>query len=166
MTLAAVGSMKTAEPYTSVLVALGIGLLIGAERERRKGVGPSRGAAGIRTFAITAILGAVSAKIGGELLLSVTTAGLIVLVSVSYYWDRSDDPGLTTEISLVLTLALGGLAESDAIAAAALAVVIAILLAARDPMHRFVREILTEAELKSALIFSAASPWNLSSLCE
>ena len=30
-------------------VALGIGLLIGAERERRKGEGPSRSPAGIRT---------------------------------------------------------------------------------------------------------------------
>jgi len=33
-------------------VALGIGLLIGAERERRKGEGPSRSPAGIRTFTV------------------------------------------------------------------------------------------------------------------
>jgi uncharacterized membrane protein (DUF4010 family) len=144
-------------PYASMLVALGIGLLIGAERERRKGVGPGRAAAGIRTFAITSVLGAVSMRLGGELLLSVTTAGLMGLIGVAYYRSQSDDPGLTTEIALVLTLALGGLAERDAVTAAALAVMVAILLAARGPIHRFVREVLTETELKSALIFTAAS---------
>jgi len=144
-------------PYASMLVALGIGLLIGAERERRKGVGPGRAAAGIRTFAITSVLGAVSMRLGGELLLSVTTAGLMGLIGVAYYRSQSDDPGLTTEIALVLTLALGGLAGRDAVTAAALAVMVAILLAARGPIHRFVREVLTEGELKSALIFTAAS---------
>ena len=144
-------------PYASMLVALGIGLLIGAERERRKGVGPGRAAAGIRTFAITSVLGAVSMRLGGELLLSLTTAGLMGLIGVAYYRSQSHNPGLTTEIALVLTLALGGLAERDAVTAAALAVMVAILLAARGPIHRFVREVLTETELKSALIFTAAS---------
>jgi len=52
-------------------VALGIGLLIGAERERRKGSGPTRGAAGIRTFAVASLLGAVAVLLGGELVLAV-----------------------------------------------------------------------------------------------
>ena len=51
-------------PVTPWAVALGIGLLIGAERERRKGEGRDRDAAGIRTFAITALLGAACAEIG------------------------------------------------------------------------------------------------------
>ena len=51
-------------PYFPLIVALGIGLLIGAERERRKGEGPFRAAAGVRTFAITAVLGAVAMNIG------------------------------------------------------------------------------------------------------
>jgi len=36
----------------SFAVALGIGLLIGAEREHRKGEGPTRSPSGIRTFTI------------------------------------------------------------------------------------------------------------------
>ena len=40
----------------NLAVALGVGLLIGAERERRKGEGPSRSPAGIRTFTITSLL--------------------------------------------------------------------------------------------------------------
>ncbi len=45
--------------------ALGIGLLIGAERERRKGEGPLRSPAGIRTFLIASLLGGVSWTLGG-----------------------------------------------------------------------------------------------------
>ncbi|MBO0754713.1 MAG: MgtC/SapB family protein [Bradyrhizobiaceae bacterium] len=144
-------------PLAAFFVALGIGLLIGTERERRKGEGPFRSAAGIRTFAITALLGAVSIEVGGGTLLSVTMAGLIGLVGLAYYRSQSDDPGLTTEIALVLTLALGGLAARDPGKAAGLAVAVAILLAARIPVHSFVRDVLSETELKSALIFAAAT---------
>ncbi len=41
-------------------VALGCGLLIGLERERRKGLGQDRAAAGLRTFAVAALLGAIA----------------------------------------------------------------------------------------------------------
>jgi uncharacterized membrane protein (DUF4010 family) len=144
-------------PYASWAVALGIGLLIGIERERRKGEGPGRAAAGVRTFAITSLLGAASMEIGGPMLLSVTTAGVLALTALAYYRSHNEDPGLTTEIALVLTIVLGGLAIREPLEAAALAVAAAILLAARTPMHRFVRDVLTQSELKSALIFAAAT---------
>ena len=54
-----------------LMSALTIGLLIGAERERRKGEGPSRSAAGIRTYAIVSLMGAVSVVIGSDWLLAV-----------------------------------------------------------------------------------------------
>jgi uncharacterized membrane protein YhiD involved in acid resistance len=38
-------------------VALGIGLLVGMERERHKGEGEDRAPEGLRTFALTAVLG-------------------------------------------------------------------------------------------------------------
>src|SRR5512140_3900740 len=60
----------------NLVVALGIGLLIGAERERRKGEGPARSAAGIRTFTIASLVGAASFVVGAELLLAVATAGV------------------------------------------------------------------------------------------
>ena len=145
------------QSLASWIVALGIGLLIGAERERRKGEGPQREPAGIRTFSIAALLGAVSLRVGGPLLLSIATAGIIAFAAISYYRSRSDDPGLTTEIALVLTLALGGLAMQEPQTAAALAVITAILLAARAPLQSFVRDVLTQSELKSALIFAAAT---------
>lgn len=144
-------------PFASWAVALGIGLLIGIDRERRKGDGPGRAAAGVRTFAITSLLGAASMEIGGAALLGVTTAGVLALTAVAYYRSHSEDPGLTTEIALVLTLVLGGLAIREPLEAAALAVVVAILLAARQRMHRFVRDVLTQSELRSGLIFAAAT---------
>src|SRR5664280_1471108 len=91
------------------VVALGIGLLIGAERERRKGEGPARSPAGIRTFTLTSLVGALSFMVGGEVLLAVATAGVIILTAAAYWRGHDDDPGLTTEVALILTALLGGL---------------------------------------------------------
>ena len=94
----------------NLVAALGIGLLIGAERERRKGGGPARSPAGIRTFTIASLAGAASVTAGGAGMLAVTVAGVAVLTAIAYLRSRSDDPGLTTEIALIVTALLGGLA--------------------------------------------------------
>ena len=141
----------------NLAVALGIGLLIGGERERRKGEGPSRSPAGIRTFATTSLAGAVSFTVGGELVLAVTTAGVIALTALAYRRAHEDDPGLTTEIALILTALLGGTAMRQPALAAGVAVVVAVLLAARTPLHHFVRSVLTENEVQDALIFAGAT---------
>lgn len=138
-------------------VALGIGLLIGAERERRKGKGASRSPAGIRTFTAASLAGAISFAVGGELLLAVTTAGTIILTAVAYFRSRSDDPGLTSEIALILTVLLGGLSMREPALAAGVAVSLAALLVSRTRLHRFVRSILTEREVTDGLIFAGAT---------
>ncbi len=138
-------------------MALGIGLLIGAERERRKGEGPSRSPAGIRTFTVAALAGAISFIVGGEVLLAVATAGVILLTAVAYWRAHEDDPGLTTEIALILTVLLGGLSMQQAALAAGLAVTVTALLAVRSRLHRFVRSVLTEDEVQDALIFAGAT---------
>ena len=56
-----------------------------------------------------------------------------------------------------MTLLLGALAVRDPAKAAAVAVVVAVLLAARARLHRFVRETLSAAELRSALVLAAAT---------
>ncbi len=61
------------------VTALGIGLLIGAERERRKG---ARSAAGIRTFTLAALAGATAKSVGGDLLLAVTVAVVALFCAV------------------------------------------------------------------------------------
>ena len=138
-------------------VALGIGLLLGAERERRKGTGPARSAAGIRTFALTALLGGLAATLGGEALLVAGAIMIGSLAALSYLRDSAEDPGLTTEVALLATYLLGALALSQPALAAAVAVVVAVLLASRTVLHRFVQSILTEQEVGDALLLLASA---------
>jgi uncharacterized membrane protein (DUF4010 family) len=137
-------------------VSLGIGLLIGAERERQKGSGPDRGPAGLRTFAVTALVGGVSLAFGGELVLVGVVLVVGALAIVAYGKGRGSDPGITSEVALVATLLLGALAVRDPALAGALAVLTTILLAARTRLHRFVGKVLTEQELHDALLLLAA----------
>lgn len=139
-------------------VALGIGLLVGGERERRKDTSPARSAAGIRTFAVSALLGAVSVLLGGRLVLAVAAVMVGVLTVVAYQHTRDEDPGITTEFALLLTcLRLGGLAIREAVLAAGVGAVLAMLLAARNRIHYFVRSVLTEQELNDIILFSATA---------
>ncbi len=136
--------------------ALGIGLLIGAERERRKGEGPSRGPAGIRTFAIVALLGAVTAHIGDTMLVAVLLAGVTGFVWQAYHRQSSADPGITSEAALILTALLGVLAMQTPAIAAGVGVIVAVLLAARGWLHYFVRHALSAQELHDLLMLAAA----------
>ena len=105
--------------------ALGIGLLIGAERERRKREGPSRSPAGIRTFMIASLSGGVSFA-GNVPLLAITFLGVAGLSAIGYMRTEEQDPGLTTETALLLTVLLGGFALKEPVTASALAVTVAI----------------------------------------
>ncbi|QBR70505.1 hypothetical protein CU048_03560 [Beijerinckiaceae bacterium] len=141
----------------SLAVALGIGLLIGTERERRKGEGVDRSPAGLRTFALASITGAISLIVGGVPLLAVTLGGIFALSALAHWREHDDDPGLTTEIALSAATLLGGLAITQPGLAAGIAVAVTILLSARSALHRFVRSVLSEIEVKDALIFAAAT---------
>jgi uncharacterized membrane protein (DUF4010 family) len=140
-----------------LLVALGIGLLIGLERERRKGEGRNREAAGVRTFALVALVGGLSAELGGVAVLAVCAAFIATAGIVAYTLRRNEDPGLTTQVALMTTFLLGALTETDVALAAGLAVVVTVLLVARTPLHRFVRESLSEQEVHDGLVFAAAA---------
>jgi uncharacterized membrane protein (DUF4010 family) len=139
-----------------LVVALGLGLLIGIERERNKGEGPGRAAAGLRSFTLVALLGAISSLLGlPAMLLSGVFVALAALLS---YWRASrDDPGLTTEIALLLTFLLGVLALQQAALAAALAVSVAILLAGKSKLHRFAQTLLTPQEIHDGLLLLASA---------
>ena len=144
-------------PALRLVVALGVGLMIGAERERRKGVGRHRSAAGVRTFALTALAGGISFLIGREFLVAVAAAAVAIFGVVSYRRTAPVDPGLTSEMALFATLLLGALAMDRPDLAAGLGVVVTVLLAIRRSLHRFLRDLLTEQEAHDALLFAAAS---------
>lgn len=139
------------------MVALGIGLLIGAERERNQQADEKGTAiAGVRTFTIASLLGAVSITLDFWLLV-VALACVAVLSVTAYFIQKNEDPGMTTEITLLLTVILGGLAMSQPVIAAGLAVSVAILLAAKEPLHGFVKVAVTRSELNDFLILAAAT---------
>ena len=152
--------IEPAGAAAELALAFGIGLLIGVERERRKGTGPTRGPAGIRTFALTGLLGGICAQFGGVAIVAVG-AGFIGLAAIAGYLrelqDGGDDPGLTTEVALVLTFLLGALVHSEPALSAALAVAVALILANRERFHRIARETLSEQEIHDGLLMAAAA---------
>lgn len=144
------------EELRGLAVALGIGLLVGVERERRKGEGPTRGAAGVRTFALIALAGAVSERLGG---VGIAVAGGFTALAAlaSYRFSRAQDPGLTTEVAMLVVFLLGVLAMREVSLAAGLGVGVTVLLSAKSRVHSFVRNVLTEQELHDALLLAAAA---------
>ena len=156
--------------------ALGGGLLIGLERERRKGSGARRAAAGIRSFALAALGGGIAQTLQQPMLVALGAALVAALVAFAYWNSRGRsavepeaDPGLTTELALFITYLVGVLSVQQPVLGAAAAAVVAGLLAARERLHRFATEILTQAELHDALLLAAlalvllplvpAAPW-------
>jgi uncharacterized membrane protein (DUF4010 family) len=139
----------------TLATALGCGLLMGIERERRKGQGPQRALAGVRSFTLAALAGACAALIDATGLVAVGAAFIAALTVVAYARERSDDPGVTTEIALLLAYLIGVLCLRDRVLAAALAVVVTGLLAARDTLHQFSRDWLRPAEVRGGLVLGA-----------
>jgi uncharacterized membrane protein (DUF4010 family) len=135
-------------------IALAIGLLIGLERERSKGDGPRRGPAGLRTFAVTALAGAAAMQLAGPALVAAVMVVVGALVGLAYWRAADADPGLTTEIAMLLTPLLGALAMVDRLSAAVIGVVVAALLAAKPVLHRFVRGTLTSSEVGDGLVLA------------
>ncbi|MCL6644874.1 MAG: DUF4010 domain-containing protein [Dehalococcoidia bacterium] len=152
-----VAGFRFDEEGVRLAVALGIGLLLGAERERRKGEGPARGAAGIRTFALVSLAGGIAMAVGGGIVLAVALGFVALAVLAAYVLGDRTDPGLTTEVAVVVAFLLGALAQQEPQLAAGIAVVVAILLAAREQLHRLVSRALTEQEVHDALLFAGAA---------
>ncbi len=142
------------ETTLGLATALGLGVLIGVIRERRHE--PANTVAGTRTHTLLALLGAI-AWIPG---LSAFVAALLVvgaLAVASHLRSAPTDPGLTSEVTIVVTFALGGLAIQNPALAAAIGVLVAILLHAKQPLQHFSREWISERELSDALLLAAAA---------
>jgi uncharacterized membrane protein (DUF4010 family) len=138
--------------------ALGLGVLLGLERERTK---TQERFAGVRTFALIALSGALAGFVDGFLGLPALALGVFAavagLVLVSYAVSaQQGEYGITTEVSALLAFLIGWLCLRDQIQlAAALAVANAALLALKDWLHRLARRIESadvEATLKFALV--------------
>ncbi|EJL80407.1 putative membrane protein [Variovorax sp. CF313] len=150
--------MNTFSPSAAIVglaVALGIGMMVGIERERRKGDGDRRAAAGLRTFAVVALAGAVAQILPVPALVPIGGALVATLAAVSHWKSRSQDPGMTTEIALFATYLVGVLCIIEPSLGAACGTGLALLLAARRRLHRFATELLSEQELHDGILLAA-----------
>jgi uncharacterized membrane protein (DUF4010 family) len=156
------------ELATRFALAFGIGLLIGLERgwQLRQSASGQR-AAGIRTFALSGLLGGVasalgqavggSTSIGSGIIIGMAFASYSAVVLVFCLEDNraAQRFSATTAVATMLTFALGAYTlAGDLLIAAALAVATAATLAFREPIHGWVRQI-TWPELRSGLVLLA-----------
>ena len=72
---------------------------------------------------IASLSGGVSFALGGPLL-AITFLGVAGLCAIGYMRTEEQDPGLTTETALLLTVLLGGFALKEPVTASALAVTV------------------------------------------
>ncbi|MGM3276324.1 MgtC/SapB family protein [Ralstonia sp. 24A2] len=140
----------------SFSVALGLALAIGLERERSH-AGVEELPAGMRTFAIAGLAGAIAASLPIPFAVPSVLLGIAALAAVEYHHSAEDDPGLTTELALVATTLLGAYAVSEPEMAAALGTVLLMLLYAKTALHRFARTVITQRELADLLTLAVAA---------
>ena len=134
--------------------AIGAGLLIGIERERSQNAA-EQSPAGMRSFLLAALAGATAGTLG-PVVLGITLIAVALHSYAGYVQTRAQDPGLTTELALLLTLLLGALAMQAPALAAGLAVLVSLILWAKPQLHGFVRSVLTEPEITHGLLLAAA----------
>lgn len=134
--------------------ALALGLLVGAERYRGRDPG-ERKSAGVRTFAIFCLLGALCGIFATAAITVATFAAVAALVLLGYHRSPAGSLGLTTEVAALLIFWLGYLLSVDEAAAISLGIVVTIFLASKRSLHRFVREQISESEFEATLKFLA-----------
>ena len=91
-------------------ISFGLGLLLGLERERAES-----SIAGIRTFPFVSLFGTVCAQLGQVFGGWIVAAGLLTLGALVIFANYAKmktgdaDPGMTTEVAMLLLYVLGAL---------------------------------------------------------
>ena len=141
------------------VVALAIGLLMGLERERN----PSA-KAGLRTFALTALLGVLAAHLATELgelwLIAIglfLVGGMMIAAYLRVPQGAEDDPGTTTVAALMLCYGLGVLVWHDEVQLAVMLGITATILLYFKPELRGMSQQMTRRDLLSVLQFAVLS---------
>ncbi|MEH6952755.1 MgtC/SapB family protein (plasmid) [Nitrobacter sp. NHB1] len=151
------------EVLSRVMVSLAIGLLVGLERGwQTRDAEDNRRAAGFRTFALSGLLGGITGLIALQ-----TGASVIGWVFLGYtaafaafHWLEARNEGhasVTSVVAGMLTFLLGTMAVvGDLQLAIACAVGMTVLLALREPLHRWI-DSLSWQEIRAVLSLLAMS---------
>jgi len=142
-----VSHFPPSEVAAKIAVSLGIGLLVGIEREW------SNKDLGIRTFALTALLGTIAALFAPSMAI-MSLAGVFLIIAFanarSLLVDRSLEA--TTSAALLAIFVLGALVgQGHLFTPVAAAILMTMLLAWKVELHRFAGG-LQPAEIRSAVL--------------
>ncbi len=136
--------------------ALAIGILIGLERsidlyhyqdKGRKKSGKKKESKddpiGMRTYAILSLLGFTSSLLGKTFYIAsgIFLGGGVALLLIFYIRFHKKEAGVTTEMSAVLTIALGALTCYQPHLAGVLGVLLAVILASKRATRKFILQI-------------------------
>jgi uncharacterized membrane protein (DUF4010 family) len=147
--------MDDAQVALRLAVAVALGALLGLEREHDKG---GKGSAGVRTFALIALSGGLAGwldqKLGGGVWSLALFAALAALVVAEYVLSSlHGGTGITTEVSALLAFVLGLMCAHGWLQlASTVAVVMALLLALKQGLHRLATQI-DETDINATLGF-------------
>jgi len=147
--------------FLRILLAMALGLLVGAEREKFAKKRDDYVFGGIRTFTLIAILGAISGLFYLEnnpwvLLLSFSALSALVLISYYFSVKLSDGKGIgiTGEVAAILVFLSGFLTFTDHVL---ISVVISILTATflylKERLHDLLKRV-SEEEIYSTFVFA------------
>jgi uncharacterized membrane protein (DUF4010 family) len=139
--------------FGPLLAALAAGLIVGLERGwRERAAADGRRVAGLRTFALTGLLGGVLMLVN-PWLLAAGGFGLALLVGIGYREaiKATGTLSATSAVAQLLTFGLGALAAAGMpLLALSAAVIVATLLNLRSTLHRWLR-LMEHRELTAAL---------------
>lgn len=150
-----VGSLST-QGFANLIVALGVGLLIGLERGwRRRDAASGTRIAGLRTIGLISLLGGITGQMdtGSGLIIAAGFLSIALLLRPAFKEaiEETDSVDATTMIAVLAAYALGAAATRGyAPLAAAGGVVTALVLWLREPLHAALEKI-EEKELSAFL---------------
>ncbi len=146
-------SLTFQELLTIILSALGCGLLIGLERERNKNTRNEQSFAGLRSFTISALLGALCFVIHPYVgVVGAIAVSLFCLYSLS---QQKEDIGSTTELAFLMTYLIGAACIWNIPLAASMAVLLTLILMGKTSLHRFAGKTIRDYELRDGLLLLA-----------
>lgn len=142
-------TLSSWEFFVRLLVSIGIGIVIGLERQYNAMKEHANGYFGIRTFTFYALLGCVSVLfyfLFSPWIYIALFLGLVILTAVAYWQTAMQgDRGLTTEVTALLTFVLGSMAAYGLISfSLMLTVIVVVLLSSKFQIKTFVGKITTE----------------------
>lgn len=146
--------IESLQPFQPFAIAFLIGLVIGIDRERSHPIGMQ--AAGVRTFTLLALIGALAAwfnNLAITMALSIFAFSAILLGYVRATQrgrKQRKGIGLTTEFSAAIVFCLGYMTIASPILATAIGATVLLVLVGRKRLHRFSREQLMPDEIRAA----------------